>query len=507
MSGIPLNRYDDVVVGAGTAGLTAALLLARFGRAVLLVDRSSAPGGGLRRFRRDGVSFDTGFHFTGSILPGELFDHLLTQLGVRDEVSLLPYQEERAHRFIFTKQQAEVDVPIGLDRACAHWQALFPREADAVAWYFRTLRSVAARTMGMRVGQPLTTLGMIDEDFVSLRSVLDERFHDPVLKGAISAFSMCHGSPPSRVSFAAHARVAFGLHQSVGSVVDGGDALAEALTKAAIRAGVDICCGCGLDAFTRVEDGQPREAVFSCGRSVGFERCLLTMDPAQILELLTPVRPSPAFRERVRAFEPSVGFLVAYGVVDGETPVPGFARSIFSEFPETDFDVMMDPASAGERPLVVIEVPGDAGTGVPPAISALELSFAQDIPDAWKHSQVRRRPEGYARYKQQHADAIRTRLRRHVRYADRIRWVDTASMLTFRDYLHSPSGSAYGIMQKVGQYGLFGRLPGRNLYAAGQSALLPGVLGAMMSGLFVVRQMVGKDAFDQKFSYEVITPH
>ena len=88
------------------------------------------------------------------------------------------------------------------------------------------------------------------------------------------------------------------------------------------------------------------------------------------------------------------------------------------------------------------------------------------------------------------------RLGRIAGYADRVRWVDTASMLTFRDYLHSPCGSAYGILQKVGQYGLFGRLPGRNLYAAGQSALLPGVLGSMMSGLLVARQMVGKDAFD-----------
>ena len=70
-------------------------------------------------------------------------------------------------------------------------------------------------------------------------------------------------------------------------------------------------------------------------------------------------------------------------------------------------------------------------------------------------------------------------------------------MLTFRDYLHSRSGSAYGIMLKTGQYGLFGRLPVRNLYAAGQSALLPGVLGAMMSGMFVVRQMVGKEIFDE----------
>jgi len=497
MSGLPRNRYDDIVVGAGTAGLTAALLLARFGRSVLLVDRAPAPGGGLRRFRRDGVFFDTGFHFTGSILPGELFDHLLVQLGVRDEVSLVPYDDSCAHRFMFTKQGAEIDVPIGIEKVCAHWQSLFPKETDAIAWYFRTLRSIADRTMGMNTGQPLTAFGLLEEDFVSLRSVLESRFRDPVLKGVISAFAMCYGSPPSRVSFAAHARVAFGMHQSVGCVSGGGDALAEALTRAAVREGVEIRCGCGLESFSKVEDGQPREAVLSGGRAVSFERCLLTMDPAQILELLAPVRPSPAFRERVQAFEPSVGFLVAHGVLGGDAPVPGFARSVFSEFPDTDFDVMMDPDSVGERPLVVIEVPGDAAAGTPPSLSVLELSFAQDV-ISWEHSRVGHRPEGYTQYKRQRTEAMLSRLDRLVGYADRVRWVSTASMLTFRDYLNSPCGSAYGIMQKVSQYGLFGRLPGRNLYAAGQSALLPGVLGAMMSGLFVVRQMVGKDEFDKR---------
>ena len=371
MSGSLRNRYDDVVVGAGTTGLTAALLLARFGRSVLLVDRAPAPGGGLRRFQRNGVFFDTGFHFTGSVHPGELFDHLLVQLGVRDDVSILPYREEGTHRFLFTNQQVSVDVPAGLDQACAHWQSLFPKEADAIAWYFGALRSVADRTMGMTIGHPLTTFGMIEEDFVSLRSVLDERFRDPVLKGMVSAFAMCYGSPPSHVSFAAHARVAFGLHQSVGGIAGGGDALAAALVKAATDAGVDICCGCGLEAFDAVEEGQPRRAVLSGGREVAFERCLLTMDPAQILDLLAPVKPSPAFRERVQSFEPSVGFLVAYGVVGGDAPLPGFGRSIFSEFPDTDFDAMMNPATGGERPMVVIEVPGDPATGKPPRLIPL----------------------------------------------------------------------------------------------------------------------------------------
>ncbi|MDZ4198969.1 MAG: hypothetical protein U1E27_06760, partial [Kiritimatiellia bacterium] len=64
------------------------------------------------------------------------------------------------------------------------------------------------------------------------------------------------------------------------------------------------------------------------------------------------------------------------------------------------------------------------------------------------------------------------------------------------DYLHSPDGSAYGIRQKVGQFNLMGRLPIRNLYLAGQSALLPGIVGAMMSSFIVTRAILDKDLFN-----------
>ena len=68
--------------------------------------------------------------------------------------------------------------------------------------------------------------------------------------------------------------------------------------------------------------------------------------------------------------------------------------------------------------------------------------------------------------------------------------MDAASPLTFRDYLNSPDGSAYGVKQKIGQFNLFGRLPLRNTYAAGQSALLPGLVGAMMSSFILARKLL-----------------
>jgi phytoene dehydrogenase-like protein len=80
-------------------------------------------------------------------------------------------------------------------------------------------------------------------------------------------------------------------------------------------------------------------------------------------------------------------------------------------------------------------------------------------------------------------------------YRDSLEILDTGSMLTFRDYLNNHDGSAYGIKQKMRQFNLVGRLPLHNLYAAGQSSLLPGIIGAMMSSLIVGRSILGRDEY------------
>ena len=49
-----------VVVGAGLAGLSAALRLAGAGRKVTVVERESVPGGRNGLLKKDGYSFDTG---------------------------------------------------------------------------------------------------------------------------------------------------------------------------------------------------------------------------------------------------------------------------------------------------------------------------------------------------------------------------------------------------------------------------------------------------------------
>ena len=83
------SKPHSLVVGSGAGGMTMAVLLALAGRRVTLLEATPRVGGLLRRFHRQGVPFDTGFHFTGG------FGNALPRcspLGITDLVHEEPFQ-------------------------------------------------------------------------------------------------------------------------------------------------------------------------------------------------------------------------------------------------------------------------------------------------------------------------------------------------------------------------------------------------------------------------------
>ena len=75
-------KYDVVIIGSGLGGLVCGSLLARSGRSVLVLERQAQPGGCMQSYQRDGLSFDTGFHYVGGLAEGQPLHRLFPHLGL-----------------------------------------------------------------------------------------------------------------------------------------------------------------------------------------------------------------------------------------------------------------------------------------------------------------------------------------------------------------------------------------------------------------------------------------
>ncbi|MGO2359479.1 MAG: phytoene desaturase family protein, partial [Mesonia sp.] len=80
------NTYDVVVMGSGLGGLVSALILAKEGYKVCVLEKNNQFGGNLQTFVRDKKIFDTGVHYIGGLGKGENLYTYFKYLGIMDKL-------------------------------------------------------------------------------------------------------------------------------------------------------------------------------------------------------------------------------------------------------------------------------------------------------------------------------------------------------------------------------------------------------------------------------------
>ena len=75
-------KYDVIIIGSGLGGLECAHILSNAGMSVLILEQDKQPGGCLQSYRRNGLSFDTGFHYVGGLEEGQSLYAAFRMLGL-----------------------------------------------------------------------------------------------------------------------------------------------------------------------------------------------------------------------------------------------------------------------------------------------------------------------------------------------------------------------------------------------------------------------------------------
>ncbi|PAN03468.1 phytoene dehydrogenase [Streptomyces sp. Alain-F2R5] len=295
------GRTDHVVVvGAGLAGLSAALHLLGSGRRVTVVERDALPGGRAGSRELGGYRLDTGP--TVLTMP-HLADEAFAAVGDRlaDHVELLPLHP--AYRACFA-DGGTLDVHTD----AAAMEAEVERFAGArEAAGYRRLRTWLTRLHAVQMRRFIdanfdSPLGLLTPDLARLAALggfgrLDARIGrfltDERLKRVFSFQALYAGVAPAR-ALAAYAVIAY--MDTVAGVYfprGGMHALPRAMAAAAVRAGADLRLGRDVTRLER--SGSRITAVVTADERIPCDAVVLTPDLPAAHRLLgrRPRRPVP----------------------------------------------------------------------------------------------------------------------------------------------------------------------------------------------------------------------
>lgn len=255
----PLRAHHVVVIGAGVAGLVAALQLATRGLTVTLLEAADTPGGKIRQPVVDGAAIDSG---PTVFTMRWIFEQIYASAGARlqDELELTALPILARHAWQPGEQLDLFADPARSRDAIARFAG--PAEANRFAQFCQQARKVydtlegpfirsqapsllsMHNDLGLRGLAVLASLGPMR----SLWGALGKHFHDPRLRQLFARYATYCGSSPWQAPATLMLVTQVEL-DGVWSVRGGMHALAQSLARLATRQGVTLRYGARVQSI------------------------------------------------------------------------------------------------------------------------------------------------------------------------------------------------------------------------------------------------------------------
>jgi phytoene desaturase len=345
------DSYDVVVVGSGLAGLSAAALLSKAGKSVLVCEQAEAAGGYAHGIERPPYKFDTAVHVFPQGNPGGLPDTLFDFLGVGELVELIPVPA--FYKAVYP--DLTIATPRGYEEFSATLSEVWPAEAGAIRAFVETCEKVHWQGHNQPPRIEMADLATAAKENPELfkyvrataQEVLDEFFEDAALKSVLGVIWPYLAVPPSRVSAVTYLTMVSlflqGAHYSRGTFEQFVKAFAEAIEKH----GGELVLGNAVTGIA-VDDGAVRGVELEGGQRVSAANVISNADALTTFDELVGEEHLPRrFMNKMRRMRPSLSGVVVFVGTSLDLGELGAAHEVFRPL-HTDHDRTYDDILAGK---------------------------------------------------------------------------------------------------------------------------------------------------------------
>ncbi len=513
------NHFDVICIGSGMGSQTAAAVLAKEGKSVLVLERHYTAGGYTHVFKRRGYEWDVGIHYIGEVnrensVLRKLFDY------ITDGKLQWADMGEVYDRIVIGDKI--YDYRKGVGNFKDQMKTYFPKEAEAIDRYVdllfqmsklsrnfyteKAMPKLMQQLMGKRYRKPY-----MEYASRTTLSVLQELTQDQELVKVLTGQYGDYGLPPGQSSFVMHAAVAKHYLQGAAFPVGGSSQIVENVAPVIGQSGGKILTNAEVSEIVienhaatgvKLEDG----TVYHADQIISGTGIFNTY--GKLIE--KPIAEKHGFSGLMEQVKPSAAHVCLYIGLNETAEELNLPKANYWLYPED-----LDHDGAVERyakdinapfPVVYVSFPSAKDPNWLeryPGKSTIDIITVMpyELFEEWENTRWKKRGAEYEAQKEAMAQRLLEALyQREPQVRGKIDHYELSTPVTTRHFMNYEKGELYGLDHDPSRYGqrfLQPRTPIKNLYLTGQDVVTAGIGGALFAGYLTASAITGKNYVKQ----------